>query len=132
MSVLVIAEHDTRSLKPSTLNTVTAAQNLSSQIDLLIAGASIDSIVQEATSIEGIERVLYADHPALGQSLAEPLAELIATLGNSYTHILAPASAFGKNCLPRAAALLNVAQLSDIIAIESQDTFIRPIYAGNA
>ncbi|AIL13283.1 electron transfer flavoprotein subunit beta [Candidatus Paracaedimonas acanthamoebae] len=132
MNILVIAEHDNRILKPSTLNTAAAAQKISANVDLLVAGSKIDSIVQAAASIEGLERVLYADHSALGQNLAEPLAELIATLGKGYTHILAPASAFGKNCLPRVAALLNVGQLSDIIAIESPDTFIRPIYAGNA
>ncbi|MBN9344108.1 MAG: electron transfer flavoprotein subunit alpha [Caedibacter sp. 38-128] len=132
MNILVIAEHDNRILKPSTLNTIAAAQKISTTIDLLVAGTKIDSIVQEAASISGIERILYAEHPALSQNLAEPLSELIATLGKNYTHILAPASAFGKNCLPRAAALLDVAQLSDVIAIETPDTFIRPIYAGNA
>ncbi|MBN9413449.1 MAG: FAD-binding protein [Candidatus Paracaedimonas acanthamoebae] len=132
MSVLVIAEHDTRVLKSSTLNTITAAQKISPTIDLLVAGSKIDSIVKETSSIEGLERILYADHPLLNQNLAEPLADLIAMLGKNYTHILAPASVFGKNCLPRAAALLDVAQLSDIIAIENSDTFIRPIYAGNA
>lgn len=132
MNILVIAEHDNRILKPSTLNTIAAAQKISTTIDLLVAGTKIDSIVQEAASISGIERILYAEHPSLSQNIAEPLAELIATLGKNYTHILAPASSFGKNCMPRAAALLNVGQLSDIIAIESPDTFIRPIYAGNA
>lgn len=132
MSVLVIVEHDTRVLKSSTLNTITAAQKISPTIDLLVAGSKIDSIVKETSFIEGVERILYADHPLLAQNLAEPLADLIAMLGKNYTHILAPASVFGKNCLPRAAALLDVAQLSDIIVIENSDTFMRPIYAGNA
>lgn len=132
MKILVIAEHDNRFLKPSTLNTLSAAQKISSTIHLLIAGSKIEPIVQEATSLEGLERILYADDPVLLHNLAEPLAELIASLGQEYTHIFAPASAFGKNCLPRVAALLNVAQISDIIGIESPDTFIRPIYAGNA
>ncbi len=132
MSVLVIAEHDTRVLKSSTLNTIAAAQKISNNVDVLVAGSKIDSIAKEVASLESVERVLYADYVDLAQNLAEPLAELIATLGKNYTHILAPASAFGKNCLPRAAALLDVAQLSDIVAIESTDTFIRPIYAGNA
>ncbi|OJX11180.1 MAG: electron transfer flavoprotein subunit alpha [Caedibacter sp. 37-49] len=132
MRVLVVAEHDTRVLKSSTLNTIAAAQKISTNIDVLVAGSKIDSIVKEVASLESVGSVLSADHATLGQNLAEPLAELIAALGKNYTHILAPASAFGKNCLPRAAALLDVAQLSDIVAIESADTFIRPIYAGNA
>lgn len=132
MRILVVAEHDTRVLKSSTLNTIAAAHKISTNIDVLIAGYKVDFIAKEVAFLEGVEHVLLADHPALEQNLAEPLAELIATLGKNYTHILAPASAFGKNCLPRAAALLDVAQLSDVIAIETPDTFIRPIYAGNA
>ncbi len=132
MTILVIAEHDNHSLKASTLNTLSAAQKISSAVDLLIAGSKVDSVAQEATILEGINRILYVDDLALEHGLAEPLAELIVSLGQDYTHIFAPASAFGKNCLPRVAALLNVAQISDVIGIESADTFIRPIYAGNA
>lgn len=132
MSVLVIAEHDTRVLKASTLNTVTAALKLSDKVDVLVAGSNIESITQDVASIEGIDRALYANHTTLNQNLAEPLAELVTSLGKNYTHILAPASAFGKNFLPRVAALLDVAQISDIIAIENSETFVRPIYAGNA
>lgn len=132
MSILVIGEHDNSSLRPSTLNVVTAAKALGDSIDVLIAGSECQGAVQETATITGIERVLAADEPALADGLAENLAPLIQSLAQNYTHVLAPATTYGKNLLPRAAALLDVQQISDISGIESEDTFIRPIYAGNA
>ena len=132
MSSLVIAEHDNVELKPSTLNTVTAAATLGNAIDLLVAGKDCGTIANEGAKIEGIERVWLADAPEYEYQLAENMAPIIADLGRNYTHILAPSSTFGKNIMPRAAALLDTQQISDIVAIESEDTFVRPIYAGNA
>ena len=132
MSILVIGEHDNDEIKPSTLNTVTAAQQLGEEIDLLIAGANCGTAAEHAARVTGIKRVLKADDPSLGDSLAENLAPLIAQIASNYTHVLVPASTYGKNILPRAAALLDVQQISDISEIESEDTFVRPIYAGNA
>jgi len=132
MSILVIGEHDNSSLRPSTLNVVTAAKALGDSIDVLIAGSECQGAAQEAATITGIQRVLVADEPALADGLAENLAPLIQSLAQNYTHVLAPATTYGKNLLPRAAALLDVQQVSDISGIESGDTFVRPIYAGNA
>src|ERR1043166_3375519 len=132
MSVLVIAEHDNKAIKPSTLNTVTAAGKIGTDVTLLVAGHECGSAAQEAAKISGISKVLVADAPHYGGHLAESLAALVVSLAKSYSHILAPATGFGKNFMPRAAALLDVAQISDISAVESADTFVRPIYAGNA
>jgi electron transfer flavoprotein alpha subunit len=131
MSILVIAEHDNNSLKPSTLNTVAAAQSIGGDIDLLIAGANCGGAANEAAKVSGIGRVLVADNPAYGHRLAENIAPLIAEVGASYSHILAPATTTGKNITPRVAALLDVQAISDISSVESADTFKRPIYAGN-
>ncbi len=131
MSILVIAEHDNSSLKPATLNTITAAQSIGGDIDLLIAGADCGGAANEATKVSGIGRVLVADNPAYGHRLAENIAPLIAEVGASYSHILAPATTTGKNIIPRVAALLDVQAISDISSVESADTFKRPIYAGN-
>jgi electron transfer flavoprotein alpha subunit len=131
MSILVIAEHDNNSLKPSTLNTVAAAQSIGGDIDLLIAGADCGSAANEAAKVSGVGRVLVADNPAYGHRLAENIAPLIAEVGASYSHILAPATTTGKNITPRVAALLDVQAISDISSVESADTFKRPIYAGN-
>ncbi|MEH6617243.1 MAG: FAD-binding protein [Porticoccus sp.] len=131
MSILVIAEHDNSSLKPATLNTVTAAQSIGGDIDLLIAGADCSDAANEAAKISGVGRVLVADNPAYGHRLAENIAPLIAEIGGSYSHILAPATTTGKNIIPRVAALLDVQAISDISSVESADTFKRPIYAGN-
>lgn len=131
MSILVIAEHDNNSLKPSTLNTVAAAQSIGGDIDLLIAGADCGGAANEAAKVSGIGRVLVADNPAYGHRLAENIAPLIAEVGASYSHILAPATTTGKNITPRVAALLDVQAISDISSVESADTFKRPIYAGN-
>ena len=132
MSILVIGEHDNDELKPSTLNTVTAAQELGDEIDLLIAGTNCGVAAEHAARVTGVKRVLKVDDPSLANSLAENLSPLIAELAGGYTHVLVPASTYGKNIMPRAAALLDVQQISDISGIESEDTFVRPIYAGNA
>jgi electron transfer flavoprotein alpha subunit len=131
MSVLVIAEHDNATLKPSTLNTVTAATKLSGEITVLVAGHDCAGAAQAAARVAGVNKVLVADAEALAHPLAENLAPLIVELASGYSHLLAPATTTGKNIMPRVAALLDVAQLSDIIGIQSDDTFIRPIYAGN-
>ena len=131
MSILVIAEHDNIELKGATLNTVTAAKEISSEIDLLIAGSNCSSVVDKASLLDGINRVLVADKPAYKNFLAENIGTLVAEIGKNYSHILAPATTNGKNFLPRVAALLDVAQISDISSIVNEDTFERPIYAGN-
>jgi len=132
MSILVIGEHDNATLRPSTLNVVTAAKVLGNEIDVLIAGSNCEAAADEAATVSGIARVLKADDPALADGLAENLAPLVQSLAGNYSHVLAPATTYGKNLLPRAAALLDVQQISDISGIESEDTFVRPIYAGNA
>jgi electron transfer flavoprotein alpha subunit len=131
MSILVIAEHDNSSLKASTLNAVTAAQAIGGEINILVAGTNCGDVATEAAKISGVDKVLVADNPAYGHRLAENLAPLIAELASGYSHVLTPATTTGKNIIPRAAALLDVQPMSDIIAIESADTFKRPIYAGN-
>ena len=132
MSILVIGEHDNESLRPSTLNVVTAAKVLGDSVDVLIVGSNCQAAAEEAATVSGVARVLMADDPALADGLAENVAPLIQSIAQNYSHVLAPATTYGKNLLPRAAALLDVQQISDISAIESEDTFVRPIYAGNA
>ena len=132
MAVLVIAEHDNRSIRPSTLNTVSAALKLGTEVSVLVAGADCAAAAQAAAAIAGVSKVLHADGPQLADQLAENVAEQVLAVAGGYTHILAPATAHGKNILPRVAARLDVAQLSDITSVESPDTFTRPIYAGNA
>ncbi len=132
MSILVVAEHDNASLKAATLNTLSAARRLGGEIHVLVAGLNCAPAAQAAAQIDGVAKVRVADSALYGDQLPEGVAELIRANAAGYTHILAPASTFGKNLLPRVAALLDVAQISDIIAIESADTFVRPIYAGNA
>lgn len=132
MAVLVVAEHDNKSIKKATLNTVAAAQKLGSDIHLLVAGHQAGEAASAAASVSGVSKVLHADAPHLGEFLAENTAALIVSLAKNYSHVLAPATTTGKDIMPRAAALLDVQQISDISAIESADTFVRPIYAGNA
>ncbi|HEC90830.1 MAG TPA: electron transfer flavoprotein subunit alpha/FixB family protein, partial [Alphaproteobacteria bacterium] len=137
MAVLILAEHDNEALKPATLSTVTAARRLNdAELHVLVAGKDCRGVARAAARISGITKVLLSDADAAEHFLAENIAPLIAGLvadkADGYGHILAPASTYGKNILPRVAALLDVAQISDIIAIESPDTFVRPIYAGNA
>ncbi|MFZ1494395.1 MAG: FAD-binding protein [Candidatus Competibacter denitrificans] len=131
MSILVIAEHDNVALKSATLNTVTAASQLGSDIAVLVAGHNCGTVAQAAAKVAGVKKVLHADAPHYANQLAENVASLVVSLASGYSHILAPATAAGKNILPRVAALLDVAQISDIIKVESADTFVRPIYAGN-
>ncbi|HEY1289543.1 MAG TPA: FAD-binding protein [Burkholderiales bacterium] len=132
MAVLVLAEHDNKSVKKATLNTVAAAQKLGGDIHVLVAGHNAAAAAGEAAKVAGVKKVLHADAPHLGEFLAESVAALIVSLGKSYSHILAPATSTGKDVMPRAAALLDVQQISDISGIENADTFVRPIYAGNA
>ena len=130
MAILVIAEHDNQSLKAGTLNTVTAAAKLG-EVHVLVAGHNAAAAADAAKSVAGVAKVLLADNAAYAHGLAENLAPLVVGLAKAYSHVLAPASSYGKNLLPRVAALLDVAQVSDITAIESADTFVRPVYAGN-
>ncbi|MGE0874485.1 MAG: electron transfer flavoprotein subunit alpha/FixB family protein [Burkholderiales bacterium] len=132
MPVLVIAEHDNASVKGATLNTVAAAQKIGGDIHVLVAGAGADGAAKAAASIAGIAKVLHADAPHLGDFLAENVAALVASVGKAYSHILAPSTSNGKNVTPRIAALLDVQQISDIVEVQAPDTFVRPIYAGNA
>ncbi|AUH49725.1 electron transfer flavoprotein subunit alpha [Chromobacterium sp. ATCC 53434] len=130
MAILVIAEHDNQSLKTGTLNTVTAAAKLG-EVHLLVAGHNAAAAAEAAKGVAGVAKVLLADAAHYAHGLAESLSALVVGLAGGYSHVLAPASSFGKNLLPRVAALLDVAQISEIVAIESADTFVRPIYAGN-
>ncbi|PKU22024.1 electron transfer flavoprotein subunit alpha/FixB family protein [Telmatospirillum siberiense] len=132
MSVLVIAEHDNAVLKTATLNTVSAARQLGGDIHVLVAGHNARPVADAAAKIDGVAKVLFADDAIYEHDLAEPLSLLITAVGKGYQAILSPATAGGKNVMPRVAALLDVAQVSDICAIVSPDTFVRPIYAGNA
>jgi electron transfer flavoprotein alpha subunit len=132
MSILVIAEHDNQSLKAGTLNTVAAAQAVGGEIHVLVAGSGCAAVAEQVARIQGVSRVRIADAPHHEAQLAENIAALVVANAAGYTHIFAPATTFGKNMLPRVAALLDVAQISDIVAVESGDTFVRPIYAGNA
>lgn len=132
MSILIIAEHDGGSIKPSTLNTVTAAQKIGGDIHVLVAGNGVDGAAKAASEINGVSKVLKADASHLDHELAENLTDVITSLAGDYSHILAPASTFGKNVMPRVAAKLDLQQISDIIDVVDGDTFVRPIYAGNA
>jgi len=132
MSILVFAEHDNRSLKTETLKTVAAAQAIGGDITLLVAGRNCQDVAEQAAKTNGISKVLVADNPIYEHQLAENISLLVAELASDYEHILATALSTGKNFMPRVAALLDVTQISDIIAVETSDTFIRPIYAGNA
>ncbi|HIC27124.1 MAG TPA: electron transfer flavoprotein subunit alpha/FixB family protein [Gammaproteobacteria bacterium] len=131
MSILVIAEHDNDELKGATLNTITAAKEIGPDIELLVVGFSCDAVVEKACLIPGISKVLVADKETYKNFLAENIGSLIAEIGSDYSHILASATSNGKNFMPRVAALLDVAQISEIISVLSEDTFERPIYAGN-
>ncbi len=132
MALLVVAEHDNKSLKGSTLNTVAAAAAIGGEIHVLVAGSNAKPAAEAAAKIAGIAKVLLAEDAVYEHPLAEDLAALVVKLAPGYSHVLAPASSFGKNVMPRVAALLDVAQISDISGVVSSDTFVRPIYAGNA
>jgi len=132
MAILVLAEHDNASLKPATLNTVAAAVKIGGDIHILVAGQGCGAVAAAAAKVAGVAKVLVADAAPYADQTAENVAALVVGLGKSYSHILAAATSNGKNILPRVAALLDVAQISEIIAVEAADTFVRPIYAGNA
>jgi electron transfer flavoprotein alpha subunit len=132
MVALVIAEHDNATLKGVTLNTVTAAAQCGGDVHVLVAGSGCGAVAEQAAKIAGVSKVLVADAPHFADGLAENVAEQILAAAGNYSHILAPASAFGKNILPRVAARLDVAQVSEITKVDTPDTFERPIYAGNA
>jgi electron transfer flavoprotein alpha subunit len=132
MTILVIAEHDNATLKSATLNTIAAAQKIGGDIHVLVAGHNAAAAAQQASKVAGVAKALQADAPHFAAPTAESVAALAVGLAPAYTHILLPATGFGKNAAPRIAALLDVAQISDIIAVDSADTFVRPIYAGSA
>jgi len=132
MPILVIAEHDNVSLKSATLNTVAAAARIGGDIHVLVAGSACAAVATAAATVQGVGKVLVADAAHYAEQTAENMAALAVSLASGYSHILAPATTQGKNFLPRVAALLDVAQISDVVAVESADTFVRPIYAGNA
>ncbi len=132
MTLLVIAEHDKGSLKPATQHVVAAAQKIGGEIHVLVAGHDASAVARGASNIAGVAKVLHAEAPHFATPTAGGIAALAVGLADAYTHILLPATSFGKDAAPRIAALLDVAQVSDIIAVESSDTFVRPIYAGSA
>ena len=132
MSILVIAEHNNIEVKSSTLNTISAASKLGGEIEVLVLGSNIDNISKEISSYQHVSKVIFIDSEKFENAIAENFEPVILSLAEKYSHILAPATTFGKNVMPRVAVKLDVAQISDIVNIESEDTFIRPIYAGNA
>ncbi|MDE3010444.1 MAG: FAD-binding protein [Pseudomonadota bacterium] len=132
MSTLVIAEHSHAGLRPATLNMVSAAARFDAPVTVLVAGSEAGAAAQAASRMPGVMRVLHADAPHYAEQLAEDLAALVVGIAGGFQHIIAPATVFGRNLLPRVAALLDVAQISDVVAIEAPDVFVRPIYAGNA
>ena len=132
MSILVIAEHDNKALNGATLNVVAAAQKIGGDITVLVAGSGAQAVADQAAKVAGVSKVLLADDAAYANQLAENVAKLVAELGKGYSHILAASTTTGKNILPRAAALLDVSMITDIVAVDSAKTFKRPIYAGNA
>jgi electron transfer flavoprotein alpha subunit len=132
MPVLVVAEHDNKAVRKATLNAVAAAQKLGGELHVLVAGHQAESAAKAAAQIAGVKKVLHADAPQLAEFLAENVTALLLQIAKQYSHILAPSTSNGKNVMPRVAALLDVQQISDISAVEGPDTFVRPIYAGNA
>ncbi len=132
MPALVLAEHDNAQLKPASLNVVTAAAKAGGQVHVLVAGSGCAAVAQQAAQVAGVTKVLVADAPHLAHQLAENVAAQVVAVAQGYSHVFAAATATGKNVMPRVAALLDSAQVSDIISVESADTFTRPIYAGNA
>jgi electron transfer flavoprotein alpha subunit len=132
MAVLLLAEHDNKALAPATAKALTAARAFGTDVDILVAGHDCRAAADEATKLEGVRKVLIADAPHLVQRVAEETAATIVPLMQNYTVLLAPATTMGKNVLPRTAALLDVAQISDIVEVKSPNTFVRPVYAGNA
>ena len=132
MKILVLAEHNNKELKSSTLSTITAANQINENIEVLVVGSECDQVINKLKNIKFVKKINVIDNSKYLNPIAELISPILISLADSYTHILAPASTFGKNIMPRVAALLDVAQVSDIIKVESPDTFVRPIYAGNA
>ncbi len=132
MAILIIAEHDNSTLKGATLNAVTAATQMGDDLHILVAGSGCAAVADAAANVAGVNKVLVADSAAYEHQLAENMSKLVAELGKDYSHVVAPATTTAKNFLPRVAALLDVAQISDITSVDAADTFQRPIYAGNA
>jgi len=132
MAVLVLAEHDNKVVKKATLNAVAAAQKLGGDVHVLVAGHEAGEAAKAAAQVAGVAKILHADAPHLGEFLAENVAALVVSLAKGYSHVVAPATSTGKDVMPRAAALLDAQQISDVVAVEAADTFVRPIYAGNA
>jgi electron transfer flavoprotein alpha subunit len=132
MTILVIAEHDNAALNAATLNVVAAAKEIGGDIDILVAGEACGAVAEAAAKVDGVNKVIVADNAAYAHQIAEAMGDLVAELGAGYSHILAAATTTGKDFMPRTAALLDVNMISDIVAVESTDTFVRPIYAGNA
>ena len=132
MSILVVAENSNKEIKSSTLNSINAASKINDDIHLVVIGNQCEDVAKKAALIEKVKKVIHIDDPQYENIIAESIAPIIVSLSEKYTHILAPASTFGKNLMPRVAALLDLSQISDVIRIENEDTFVRPIYAGNA
>ena len=132
MSILVLAEHNNTEVKSSTLNTISAASKLGNEIEVLVLGSNIENISKEISTYQHVTKVLYMDSEKFLHTIAENIEPIIVSLADKYTHILAPATTFGKNIMPRVAVKLDVSQVSDIVNVEGEDTFVRPIYAGNA
>ena len=132
MSILILAEHNNEEVKSSTLNTISAASKISSDIEVLVVGSNTEAICNEISNYQNIKKVLSVNNTDYEHAIAEKIEPVIMSIADNYSHIFAPASTFGKNVMPRVAVKLDVAQISDVISVESEDTFIRPIYAGNA
>ena len=132
MSILILAEHNNEEVKSSTLNTIGAASKISSDIEVLVVGSNIEGICNEISNYQNIKKVLSVNNTDYEHAIAEKIEPVIMSIADNYSHIFAPATTFGKNVMPRVAVKLDVAQISDVISVESEDTFIRPIYAGNA
>ncbi len=132
MAILIISEHDNAVIKSAVLNTIAAGRKLGEDVHVLVAGFECNTAAEVAANIEGVKKVLVADAECYQYGLAEEVANIVTSIAGSYSHILAPATSFGKNIMPRVAAYLDVAQISDIVEVTSEDTFVRPIYAGNA
>jgi electron transfer flavoprotein alpha subunit len=132
VAILVVAEHDNKTIRKATLNALAAAQKLGDDIHVLVAGHQAGEAAKAASQVPGVKKVLHADAPHLADFLAENVAALVVNIAKNYSHVLAPSTSNGKNVMPRVAALLDVQQISDIVAVEGPDTFVRPIYAGNA
>ena len=132
MSILILAEHNNAEVKSSTLNTIGAASKISSDIEVLVVGSNTDGVCKEISNYENVKKVLSLNNTNYEHAIAEKIEPVVMSIADNYSHIFAPATTFGKNIMPRVAVKLDVAQISDVISVESEDTFIRPIYAGNA